>query len=196
MIIELPSLPYSYKALEPYISAKTMRVHHDTLQRNYVTILNRLVRGTKWDHLPLEQIIMDSDGDIFNNAAQCWNHTFFWSCMKPKGGGVPSKNSGFGYALASHGDYKQTIKQISQGVFGSAWLWITAGKTGEVLFWIGEDGDNPMRYGYRPLLCIDLWEHAFFIDYPGKRAKFVEVFLDHLVNWRFAEANYQRAFGI
>lgn len=201
MSFELPSLPYDASALEPHLSRKTLRVHHDILQKNYVQTLNRLVQGTPYDQLPLEQIIMDAPegSDIFENAAQAWNHTFLWFSMRPKGGGRPSSRSGFGRALSAYGShttFKKAFKETSKELFGSGWLWLAADPHGHVHLWLGKDADNPMRYGYRPLLVLDLWEHAFTLDYPGKRAEYVDAFLNHLVNWNFAEANYKRAFGL
>ncbi len=201
MPFELPSLPYDYDALEPYLSRETMRVHHSVLQRDYVKTLNNLVRGTTYDHLPLEQLIMSAqDEAVYDNAAQTWNHTFSWYSMMPKGGEAPSKSSGFGQAVAtlfgSHGQFKRAFKEKAREVFGSAWVWVLADQSGNVMLWIGEDADNPMRHGYRPLLCCDVWEHAFFLDYPGDRKGYIDAFLEHLVNWRFAETNYERAFGI
>lgn len=201
MPFELPTLPYDYDALEPYISRKTMKTHHDVLQRKYVKTLNSLVRGTMYDYVPLEQLIMEAqDEDIYDNAAQAWNHTFFWYSMSPDGGGAPAKRSGFGTAIESiYGSVKQfkrSFRESARSVFGSAWLWVSADHGGNVLLSIGADAENPMRHGQRPLLVCDVWEHAFWTDYPGKRKEYIDVFLEHVVNWKFAEANYERAFGV
>lgn len=194
---ELPTLPYPYAALEPHLNAETMRVHHDVLQRRYIERLNKLTRGTRWNQLPVEQIILEAKGPVFENAAQAWNHTFFWSSMRVNGGGTPSLRSGFGRALTAYGPgFRNAFTETAGKLFGSGWIWLAADRAGNVHIWNGKDADNPMRYGYRPLLVCDLWEHAFYLDYPGRRAQFVEIFLDHLVNWEFAEANYQRAFGV
>lgn len=199
MPFELPSLPYDYDALEPYVSRKTLKVHHDVLQRRYVKKLNGLVRGTSWDQLPLEQLIVNAPNeDVFDNAAQVWNHTFFWYSMTSDGNDV-AQRSGFGRAVemmyGSVDHFRKAFRDAARDAFGSTWFWVSADLGGNVVLSVGENADNPMRHGYRPLLTCDLWEHAFFLDYPGKRSEYVDVFLDHLVNWQFAEANYERAFG-
>jgi Fe-Mn family superoxide dismutase len=201
MFFELPSLPYSYHALEPYIGKQTLKIHHNVLQKRYVQKLNTLTRGTQFDHLPLEQIIVSAppDSPIYDNAAQVFNHTFLWHSMRPKGGGTPRRDSGFARALSHYGaldEVKSIIKETAVNLFGSGWVWLAADENGFVHVWAGEDGDNPMRYGYRPILCIDVWEHAYFLDYQAERGKYIDVFMDKLVNWRFAEANYERAFGL
>ena len=199
MSFALPSLPYPDSALEPYISARALRIHHDELQQKYVTRLNVLLRGTPFDQLPLEQLIVDPpEQEIFDNAAQVWNHTFLWHSMMPKGGKTPARSSGFARALTaygSHESFKRLFRETAKDVFGSGWVWLAADATGNVVVWVGKDADNPMRYGHRPLLVLDMWEHAYFLNYEADRNAYVDAFLDHLVNWRFAEANYERAFG-
>ena len=198
MPVDLPSLPYSYQALEPYISATALKVHHDVLQRRYVQKLNGLTRATNLDHMPLEELIVRGEGEIYDNAAQVWNHTAFWQSMSPTGGGKPSRLSGFARSLSSFGPLdavRHSIKAVAKGMFGSGWIWLVSDEQGYIHIWPGKDADNPMKYGYRPLLVIDLWEHAYFLDYKADRLRFIDAFLDHLVNWPFAEANYARAFG-
>lgn len=199
MPFETPSLPYSYDALEPYVSAKTMRVHL-ALLKNYITKTNALVRGTSFDQTPLDQLVLDApqDTDLYNQAAQVWNHTFFFHCLKPKGGGRPARGSGFGRALSTfgtHEDFEKLFQQKALELFGSGWIWLAADPKGYIHIWLGEDADNPMRYGHRPLLVLDLWEHGFWSDYPGDKVKYINTFLSKVANWSFAEANYKRAFG-
>lgn len=200
MSFELPSLPYSYSALEPYVGTRTLKVHHGTLQKNYVQKLNTLILGTPYDQLPLDHIVVEApkDSPVYNNAAQVWNHTFLWYSMKPKGGGKPSRQSGFGRALAAYGnheEFRRMFKLAVKDLFGSGYVWLAADQQGNILIWVGKNADNPMRYGYRPLLTLDLWEHAYFLDYQAKKLSYIDAFLDHVVNWNFAEANYKRAFG-
>lgn len=201
MSFELPTLPYPYKSLEPYVSARTLKVHHQVLQKNYAQKLNQLTLGTMWDQLPLDQVVVDApeDSELFDMAAQLWNHTFLWHSMSPRGGKMPSRHSGFARALSaygSHQDFQRTFKQTAKGIFGSGWIWLAADPQGNVHIWLGKDADNPMRYGFRPLLVLDLWEHAYFLDYQADKSAYIDAFLSHVVNWNFAEANYKRAFGV
>lgn len=196
MIFELPSLPYAYNALEPYISEKTLKLHHDVLQRRYVQRLNRLAVGP-WAHLPLEDIVTRApEGDLLDNAAQVFNHTFLWYSMTRQGGGEPSRKTGFGQAMNVWGNrFRQAFLTEALKVFGSGYVWLVADERGDVLLSHAQQAGNPMRYGYAPLLNLDVWEHAYLLDYGADRKKYVTDFLNHLVNWRFAEANYARAFG-
>jgi len=196
VIFELPQLPYNYNALEPYISRKTLQIHHDVLQRKYVKRLNELTRG-QWSGFSIEQLIVEApDGELLDNAAQVFNHTFYWHSMKRRGGGKPSVRTGFGQALARWGNRFQTaFVDNATSIFGSGYVWFVADPKGEVLIWPASNADNPMRYGFRPLLTMDVWEHAYFLDHGADRQRYAREFLDNLVNWNFAESNYARAFG-
>ncbi len=196
MIFDLPSLPYNYNALEPYISSKTLRMHHDILQRRYVKKLNELAQGP-WAQLPLEQIILEApESPLLDNAQQVFNHTFYWHSMQRNGGGKPSDRSGFGQALLAWGNrFRQTFIAETNKLFGSGYIWIVADPQGELLIFPGPNADNPMRQGYRPMLTMDIWEHAYLLDQGPYKDRYAVDFLDHLVNWDFAESNYARAFG-
>ncbi len=196
MAYELPALPYANNALEPFISAKTLKIHHGVLQHRYVEKLNALTRR-HGNNLPLDQLIMEApEGELLDNAQQVFNHTFLWHSMKRKGGGTPSRRTGLGQALLQWGNgFQQTFIVAAKSIFGSGYLWLVADNTGEVFLWPGLNADNPMRHGLRPLLTLDVWEHSYFLDYGPDRGKYAKAFLEHLANWPFAEANYARAFG-
>jgi Fe-Mn family superoxide dismutase len=191
----LPSLPYAENALEPVISAKTMGFHYGKHHRGYVDNLNKLVAGTRFAGLPLEKIITATAGKadktaIFNNAAQTWNHTFYWRSMRPKGGGEPAAvlkqkiEASFGTADAC----KKELAAAAMSEFGSGWAWLVA--DGAKLKVVKtSDADVPMTTGMKPLLTIDLWEHAYYLDYQNRRADYVNAVLDKLINWNFAAKN-------
>lgn len=188
----LPALPYAKDALVPHLSAETLEFHYGKHHQTYVTNLNNLIKGTDFESASLEEIVKKSSAGIYNNSAQIWNHTFFWSCMKPNGGGAP------GGALATAIDakwgsfdaFKAAFQASAVGNFGSGWTWLVKKADGSVdIINMGAAG-TPLTTGDTPLLTIDVWEHAYYIDYRNARAKFVEVFLASLVNWDFASANY------
>jgi superoxide dismutase, Fe-Mn family len=195
----LPKLPYAEDALVPHISAATLALHHGKHHKTYVDTLNKLLVGDALADLPLVDVIHESHGfaqrhTIFNNAAQCWNHDFFWKSMKPDGGGSPTGDLKI---LIEHdiGDLKAfnaAFKKAAAKHFGSGWIWlvVTDGVVGIVTT---HDADLPPVHGRTPLLCCDLWEHAYYLDYQNKRADFVTAFLDHLANWDFANANLATA---
>ena len=193
MAIELPALPYDRTALEPHISAETIDFHYGKHHQAYVTNLNNLIKGTEYENLDLEAIVKKAPaGGVYNNSAQVWNHTFFWNCMKPNGGGEPSG------ALAdaikakwgSYDDFKKAFQASAVGNFGSAWTWLVKKADGSVdIVNMGAAG-TPLTTGDKALLTVDVWEHAYYIDYRNARPKFVETFLDKLVNWSFAESNF------
>lgn len=186
----LPELPYKKDALSPHISQETLEYHHDKHHKAYVTKLNDLIKGTKFEYMPLEEIILSSDGTIFNNAAQAWNHTFFWNCMKPNGGGQP--NGKVGEMIDKKwGDFAKFKKEFSEKAvsnFGSGWTWLALGKNNELEILNTDDADTPKTQGKRALLTLDVWEHAYYIDYRNERPKFVEAFWN-LVNWDFVNQN-------
>ena len=189
----LPALPYAKDALAPHISAETLEFHYGKHHQAYVTNLNNLIKGTEYENLDLEAIIKKAPaGGIYNNSAQVWNHTFFWNSMKPNGGGEPTG------ALAdaikakwgSFEDVRRAFQTSAVGNFGSGWTWLVKKADGSVdIVNMGAAG-TPLTTGDTALLCIDVWEHAYYIDYRNLRQKFVETFLDKLVNWGFAEANF------
>jgi Fe-Mn family superoxide dismutase len=194
MAFELPALPYSKDALLPQMSPETLEIHHGKHHKAYVDNLNKLVPGTEFENMTLEQIIMKSNGGTFNNAAQVWNHTFFWNCMKPKGGGEPSGdllaqiNSSFG----SFNDFKTKFADTSVKQFGSGWGWLVKSKAGKLEIVSTSNAANPMTDGHQPLLTCDVWEHAYYIDYRNRRADFLTAFWN-LVNWDFVAQNLAKA---
>ena len=189
----LPALPYAKDALAPHISAETLEFHHGKHHQAYVTNLNNLIKGTEYENLDLEAIVKKAPaGGVYNNAAQVWNHTFFWNCMSPNGGGEPAG------ALAdaikakwgSYDDFKKAFQASAVGNFGSGWTWLVKKSDGSVdIVNMGAAG-TPLTTGDTALLCIDVWEHAYYIDYRNRRPDFVATFLDKLVNWDFAAKNF------
>jgi superoxide dismutase, Fe-Mn family len=188
----LPPLPYAQDALAPHLSKETFEFHYGKHHQAYVTNLNNLIPGTEFEALSLEDIIKKSSGGVYNNAAQIWNHTFFWNCMKPQGGGAPKGkladaiNAKFG----SHDAFKEAFTKSAVGNFGSGWTFLVKKADGSVdIVNMGPAG-TPLTTGDTALLTVDVWEHAYYIDYRNARPKFVEVFLNSLVNWDFAEKNF------
>ena len=188
----LPPLPYAQDALAPHISAETFEYHYGKHHQAYVTNLNNLIPGTEFESLSLEEIVKKSSGGIYNNAAQVWNHTFFWNCMKPNGGGAPTGkladaiNAKFG----SYDAFKEAFTKSAVGNFGSGWTFLVKKADGTVdIVNMGPAG-TPLTTGDTALLTIDVWEHAYYIDYRNARQKFVETFLNSLVNWDFAAKNF------
>ncbi|MEY2840465.1 MAG: hypothetical protein RJB60_2764 [Pseudomonadota bacterium] len=188
----LPALPYAADALAPHLSAETFEYHYGKHHQAYVTNLNNLIPGTEFETLSLEEIIKKSSGGVYNNAAQIWNHTFFWSCMKPQGGGEPTGalaaaiNAKFG----SYAAFKEAFTKSAVGNFGSGWTFLVKKADGSVdIVNMGPAG-TPLTTGDTALLTIDVWEHAYYIDYRNARPKFVETFLNSLVNWDFAAKNF------
>jgi Fe-Mn family superoxide dismutase len=199
MAFELPSLPYAKNALEPHTSAHTLELHHGKHHKAYVDNLNRMVAGSPLEGKPLEAIIRETHGDtsktgIFNNAAQVWNHTFFWSSMKPHGGGRPSGNiaSALDRDLGGFDKFKETFATAATGQFGSGWAWLVSDK-GTLKVTNTSNAANPMVAGQTALLCCDVWEHAYYVDYENRRPDFVKAFLEHLANWDFANENLSTA---
>ncbi len=195
MSFDLPPLPYAKNALEPYISEQTFDFHYGKHHQAYVTNLNNLVENTELSQATLEIIILESAGDaaragIFNNAAQVWNHTFFWNSMKPNGGGEPSDalvdkiEDSFGSLKA----FKEQFKQAGLSQFGSGWVWLVL--DGSILKIIKTpNAMTPITMGVKPLVTCDVWEHAYYLDYQNRRPDFLQVFVDHLIDWDFVEAN-------
>ena len=192
MAFELPALPYAQNALAPHISAETLEFHYGKHHQTYVTNLNNLTAGTEHENSSLEAVIMAADGPLFNNAAQVWNHTFFWKGMKPGGGGEPSGAlaAAINAKWGSYAAFKEAFTKSAVGNFGSGWTWLVKKADGSVdIVNMGAAG-TPLTTGDKALLTIDVWEHAYYIDYRNLRPKWVETFLNSLVNWGFAEANF------
>lgn len=188
----LPALPYAKNALAPHISEETLEYHYGKHHQAYVTNLNNLIPGTEFENASLEEIIKKASGGIYNNAAQIWNHTFFWSCLKPAGGGTPAGAlaAAINAKWGSFDAFKDAFTKSAVGNFGSGWTWLVKKADGSVdIVNMGAAG-TPLTTGDKPLLTIDVWEHAYYIDYRNARPKFVEAFLTHLANWDFAAANF------
>jgi len=187
---KLPALPYSMDALEPNISKETLEYHYGKHHQTYVTNLNKMIIGTEFENLPLEQIILKAGGGIFNNAAQIYNHTFYWNCLSPNAGGEPvgklaeEINKSFG----SFAEFKDKFSQAAVGLFGSGWAWLVQEKDGKLAIVSLSNAGNPLTDGKKPLLTCDVWEHAYYIDYRNARPGYVAKFWD-LVNWDFVASN-------
>ncbi|EPN04853.1 superoxide dismutase [Pseudomonas syringae pv. actinidiae ICMP 19102] len=186
MAFELPPLPYAKDALVPHISAETLEYHHDKHHNTYVVNLNNLVPGTEFEGKTLEEIIKTSSGGIFNNAAQVWNHTFYWNCLAPNAGGEPTGAlaEAINTAFGSFDKFKEEFSKTSIGTFGSGWGWLVKKADGSLALASTIGAGNPLTSGDTPLLTCDVWEHAYYIDYRNLRPKYVEAFWN-LVNWDF-----------
>ena len=189
---QLPPLPWEEGALEPVISAKTMSFHYGKHHKAYVTKLNELVSGTRYEQMPLERVIVETAGHpdsqkIFNNAAQAWNHTFFWSCLRPKGGGKPSGTlaSRIDAELGGFDAFREAFTTAAVDCFGSGWAWL-AERNGKLDILALPNAGTPLVNGATPLLTIDVWEHAYYLDYQNERPKFVTAVFDKLLDWDFA----------
>ncbi|MGR6805978.1 Fe-Mn family superoxide dismutase [Sphaerotilus natans] len=192
MAFELPALPYAKDALAPHMSVETFDYHYSKHHQAYVTNLNNLVPGTAFEGKGLEEIVKTSSGGIYNNAAQVWNHTFFWNCMAPNGGGAPTGAlaDAINAKWGSFDEFKKAFQASAVGNFGSGWTWLVKKADGSVdIVNMGAAG-TPLTTGDTALLCVDVWEHAYYVDYRNLRPKFVETFLNSLANWKFAEANF------
>jgi Fe-Mn family superoxide dismutase len=188
---ELPKLPYPQNALEPHISSETLEYHYGKHHATYVTNLNKLIAGTEFESASLEDIIKKASGGIFNNAAQVWNHTFYWNCLSPKGGGEPTGAlaDAIKKAFGSFGDFKEKFSASAAGNFGSGWTWLVKNAKGEVEIANTSNAGNPMTNKQTPLMTCDVWEHAYYIDYRNARPKYLEAFWK-LVNWDFVGKNF------
>jgi len=197
--IELPPLPYAQDALAPVISAETLSFHYGKHHKAYVDNLNKLVAGTELADTPLEKVIAATAGKpdkagMFNNAAQIWNHTFFWNSLKPNGGGAPTGAvaKGIEAAFGSFDNFKKEFANAAMTQFGSGWAWLVADK-GALKVVKTPNAETPLTAGLTPLVTIDVWEHAYYLDYQNRRADFVAAVIDKLLNWEFANANLARA---
>jgi Fe-Mn family superoxide dismutase len=196
MAFTLPELPYAKDALEPHYSAQTLEFHHGKHHNAYVTKTNDLVSGTELEDKPIEEVISAAkakgDTTLFNQSAQVWNHTFFWSCMKPGGGGKPSGAvaEAIDKAFGSYEDFVTQYKTKAAGNFGSGWTWLVKKSDGSVEIVNTDDADTPLAHdGMTPVLTVDVWEHAYYLDYQNRRPDYVQAFFDHLVNWDFVNEN-------
>ena len=190
MAFELPALPYAQDALAPHISAETLEYHYGKHHQTYVTNLNKLVEGTEFENAALEDVILKSDGGLFNNSAQVWNHTFYWNSMSPSGGGAPTGevadaiNSAFG----SYDDFRTKFAEAATTQFGSGWAWLVDSGSGLEIMKTS-NADLPMKHSSKALLTIDVWEHAYYIDFRNARPNYISTYLDSLVNWDFVAQN-------
>jgi Fe-Mn family superoxide dismutase len=192
MTFELPALPYANDALAPHISAETIEFHYGKHHQTYVTNLNNLVPGTEFEGLSLEDIVKKSSGGIFNNAAQVWNHTFYWNSLSPNGGGAPT--GGLANAIertfGSFEEFKEAFSKCAVTTFGSGWAWLVKNANGTLELVSTSNAGCPLTAGQTPILTCDVWEHAYYIDFRNARPKYLEAFWA-LVNWEFASANYE-----
>ncbi|WP_454781495.1 superoxide dismutase [Fe] [Legionella sp. WA2022007384] len=192
MTFTLPELPYAKNALEPHISSETLEYHYGKHHQAYVTNLNKLIPGTEFESMDLEEIIKKSKGGIFNNAAQVWNHTFYWHCLSPNGGGEPKGklaeaiNKHFG----SFSAFKEEFTKTAISTFGSGWAWLVQDSTGALKLISTSNAGTPMTEGLTALLTCDVWEHAYYIDYRNARPDYVSAFWS-LVNWDFVVSNFK-----
>jgi superoxide dismutase, Fe-Mn family len=189
----LPNLPYAPDALAPHVSLETLQYHHGKHHQAYVDNLNKLIKGTEYAELALEAIVKQAPaGGIFNNAAQAWNHAFFWQSMKPDGGGSPT--GALAEAIArtwgSVDKFHASFLALAVGNFGSGWTWLVKKADGTLAIINTTGAQTPLTGSDKPLLTLDVWEHAYYIDYRNQRPKFVEAFLGHLVNWQFAASQF------
>lgn len=186
----VPDLPYANNALVPHISAETIEYHYGKHHRAYVDNLNRLIQGTEFAEMSLEEIVSKASAGIFNNAAQVWNHTFYWNCLSPKGGGEPSGKLADAITrnFGSFAQFKEKFTNAAVTLFGSGWAWLVKNADGSLAIEALGNAGNPLKEGKKALLTCDVWEHAYYIDYRNARAKYVEAFWK-LVNWQFVAVN-------
>jgi Fe-Mn family superoxide dismutase len=191
MPITLPDLPYAKEALEPVISARTLEFHHGKHHKAYVDNTNKLIEGTDLAVADLETIVKKSAGDpskagLFNNAAQVWNHTFYWNCMKPNGGGPPTGNvlQKINSDLGGYEKFKEEFKNAGVTQFGSGWAWLVL-KDGRLQITKTANADTPLAHGAQPVLVADVWEHAYYLDYQNRRPDYLAAFIEKLINWEF-----------
>ena len=187
---KLPELPYAGDALAPHISAETIEYHYGKHHKTYVDNINRLIAGTEFENLSLEDIVKKSSGGIFNNSAQIWNHSFYWNCLSPNGGGEPSGElaNAINNSFGSFAEFKEQFTKTAVTLFGSGWAWLVKNSDGKLSIEAASNAGTPVKEGKNVLLTCDVWEHAYYIDYRNARAKYVEAFWN-LVNWNFVATN-------
>ncbi|WP_392538393.1 superoxide dismutase [Fe] [Legionella sp. 227] len=190
MTFTLPELPYAKNALEPHISSETLEYHYGKHHQAYVTNLNKLIPGTEFESMDLEEIIKKSKGGIFNNAAQVWNHTFYWHCLSPNGGGEPKGKlaEAINKHFESFSKFKELFTQTAITTFGSGWAWLVQDNAGALKIISTSNAGTPMTEGLTALMTCDVWEHAYYIDYRNARPDYVSAFWA-LVNWDFVASN-------
>jgi superoxide dismutase, Fe-Mn family len=193
MTHKLPELPYSMDALQPHISAETLEYHYGKHHATYVEKLNGLISGTEFESATLEDIIKSASGGIFNNGAQIWNHTFYWNCLSPNGGGEPAGElaKSINAAFGDFNSFKDQFSQAAATNFGSGWTWLVKNSGGALEIVNTSNAGNPMTDDKKPLLTCDVWEHAYYIDYRNARPKYVEAFWS-IVNWDFVSENFNK----
>lgn len=191
MSFELPALPYEKNALAPVISEETLDYHYGKHHNTYVTNLNNLVAGTDFENMTLEEIIMKSEGGMFNNAAQVWNHTFYWNCLAPNAGGEPTGAlaDAINAAFGDFASFKEAFNKSAATNFGSGWTWLVKEADGSVALFNTSNAGTPMTEGKTALLTVDVWEHAYYVDYRNARPKYLEE-IWKLINWDFVSANF------
>lgn len=193
MPFKLPELPYEHNALEPHISAETVEYHYGKHHQTYVNNLNNLIAGADYENKTLEEIIMSSEEGLFNNAAQVWNHTFYWHCLSPKANSEPQGNllDAINNKFASVDEFKAQFTKTAISTFGSGWAWLVKNNNNELEIISTSNADTPMKHGFTALLTCDVWEHAYYIDYRNARPKYVDAFWN-LVNWDFVASNFEK----
>lgn len=191
MAFELPKLPYEMNALEPYISQKTLEFHYGKHHQTYVNNLNKLIIGTKFENSSFEEILLNSEGGVFNNVAQIWNHTFYWNCLSPNGGGTPNGEllSAIESTFGSFEEFKDKFSTAAATLFGAGWAWLVKNKDGELKIIQSPNAGNPMTDGFTPLLTCDVWEHAYYLDKQNRRPAYIEDFWK-LVDWDAVEHRF------
>lgn len=191
MTFELPALPYAKEALAPHISAETLEYHHGKHHAAYVNKLNAMIEGTEYSSMSLEEIIMKSEGGIFNNAAQVWNHSFYWHCMAPNAGGEPTGAlaEAITAAFGSFAEFKAAFTQAAMTRFGSGWAWLVQSEDGQLQITSTANAENPMTDGLKPLMTCDVWEHAYYIDTRNDRGAYLNHFWN-LVNWDYISQQF------
>jgi superoxide dismutase, Fe-Mn family len=198
MSFSLPKLPYAYDALAPYMSRETLEFHHDKHHLAYVDTGNKLLKGSAWEGMSLEQVVRGAHGKndaLFNNAAQHYNHTHFWQWMKPNGGGdkIPGKlEKKIAAELGGFAKMKEDFVQAGVSQFGSGWCWLAI-KGGKIVIMKTSNGENPLVHGATPILGCDVWEHSYYIDYRNRRPEYLKNFVDHLINWDYVAERFEQA---
>ncbi len=191
MAVQLPPLPYERNALEPHISSETLDYHYGKHHQAYVTNLNNMIEGTDHADVSLEDIIRSSDGGLFNNAAQVWNHSFYWNCMSPDGGGAPegALATAIDQAFGSFDAFKEQFTQAAMGQFGSGWAWLVKQSDGSLAITTTSNAETPLTSNDIPVMTCDVWEHAYYVDYRNARPNYVKAFWN-LVNWSFVSEQF------
>ena len=192
MKIELPTLPFAQNALEPYISEKTIKFHYGKHHNAYVDNTNKMITGTEYENLSLEEIIKQSSRDeskkgLFNNAAQVWNHSFYWQCIKPGGGGIPTGEITelIEQIFGNYDAFVAEFKNAAMTQFGSGWAWLVMLEDGKLEIRKTANAETPLIENCKPLLTVDVWEHAYYLDYQNKRPDYLDMFINKLINWDF-----------